>query len=183
MKKIFKLSILIIAWNALISSVSAQETTCFMLDDRGHPLDLSYLCGNSSLDLPAKAVPTTYQNGTYRVPIARRQGGIPVIQVKFNDRYVFEMLLDTGASVTALTKEMAKTLQIKPKGSLAIQTPSDDLIHLPASYVDSITTAGITSKNVLIIVSPSLPMGLLGQNFFGIYDITIKEDAIEFRER
>jgi aspartyl protease family protein len=183
MKKILKLLILSIAWNAMSFNAMAQEATCFMLDDRGRPLDLTYLCENSNFKVRSKVNPTTYQNGVYQVPIARRQSGIPVIQVKFNDRYVFEMLLDTGASVTALTKEMAEKLQIKPEGSLPIQTPSDDLIHLPASYVDSITTAGIVSENVLIIISPSLPMGLLGQNFFGIYDITIKENVIEFRER
>jgi predicted aspartyl protease len=183
MKKIFKLLILSIAWNAISSRVSAQEAPCFMLDDRGHPLDLSHLCEDSTFDFPAKNSLAEDRSGVYIVPISRRQGGIPVIKVKFNDREVFEMLVDTGASITALTKNMAKELQLNPEGKLAIQTPSDDLVYVPSGYVDSISTAGIVSENVLIIVSPSLPMGLLGQNFFGMYDITIKEDVIEFRER
>ena len=73
--------------------------------------------------------------------------------------------------------------KIKPEGSVPIQTPSDELIYLPWSKVRSIKTAGIVSKNTDIIISPSLPLGLLGQNFFGIYDVTIKQDVIEFRER
>jgi aspartyl protease family protein len=183
MKKIFKLLILFIAWSAIPSRVSAQEATCFMLDVRGNPLDLSHLCEDSTFDLPSKNSLANDRSGVYIVPIARREGGIPVIKVKFNDRQIFEMLVDTGASITALTKDMAKELQINPEGKLAIQTPSDELTYVPSSYIDSISTAGIVSENVLIIISPSLPIGLLGQNFFGMYDITIKEDVIEFRER
>ena len=190
MKKIFNLFLLSTALTAIPAVAQAQNgQACFMLDANGNPMDLSHLCQsntnrNSSQSSGINAASkTTYQPGVYTVPIKRRRAGIPVIDVKFNDKYVFEMMLDTGASVTALTKPMARALKIKPEGTVPIQTPSDELIYLPWSKVRSIKTGGIVSKNADIIISPSLPMGLLGQNFFSIYDVTIKEDVIEFRER
>ncbi len=190
MKKILNLLLLSAALTIIPKVTDAQDgQTCFMLDANGKPMDLSYLCQsnsnyNSSRNSNFNSTPkTTYQPGVYTVPIKRRHGGIPVIDVKFNDKYVFEMMLDTGATVTALTKPMAHTLRLKPEGSIPIQTPSDELIYLPWSKVKSITIAGMVSKNADIIISPSLPIGLLGQNFFGIYDVTIKQDVIEFRER
>ena len=191
MKKIVNLMLLSTALAAIPTVSQAQDgQACFMLDANGNPLDLSYLCQpnsnhnssprRSGINTTSK---TTYQPGVYTIPIKRRYGGIPVIDVKFNDKYVFEMMLDTGASITALTKPMAKTLKLKPEGSVPIQTPSDELIYLPWSKVRSIKTGGIVSKNADIIISPSLPIGLLGQNFYSIYDITIKQDVIEFRER
>ncbi len=190
MKKIFNLLLLSMSLTAIPTIAQAQnEEACFMLDANGNPMDLSYICqsnynsGSSRSSGISAASKTTYQPGVYTVPIKRRHGGVPVIDVKFNDKYVFEMMLDTGATVTALTKPMAHTLKIKPEGSVPIQTPSDELIYLPWSKVRSIKTAGIVSKNTDIIISPSLPLGLLGQNFFGIYDVTIKQDVIEFRER
>jgi aspartyl protease family protein len=36
---------------------------------------------------------------------------------------------------------------------------------------------------MVVAISSSLPLGLLGQNFFGHYDVTIKQDVIEFRLR
>jgi predicted aspartyl protease len=174
MQKIFNLLLLSATLTVIPEVAGSQDgQTCFMLDANGKPMDLSHLCQSNSK--------TT--SGVYIVPIKRRHAGIPVIDVKFNDQYVFEMMLDTGATITALTKPMANTLQLKPEGSLPIQTPSDELIYLPLSRVTSIKIAGMVSNNTNIIISPSLPMGLLGQNFFGFYDITIKQDVIEFRAR
>lgn len=180
MQKIFNLLLLSATLTAIPEVARSQDgQVCFMLDANGKPMDLSYLCqSNSQPNSVSKTI-----SGVYIVPIKRRHAGIPVIDVKFNDKYIFEMMLDTGATITALTKPMAHTLQLKPEGNLPIQTPSDELIYLPLSRVTSIKIAGMVSNNTNIIISPSLPIGLLGQNFFGFYDITIKQDVIEFRER
>lgn len=188
MKRIFNLLLLSLAFNSWVAIAQAQNgQSCFMLDANGNPVDLSHLCqsrsATSNYVRSTKPVPEAVsQPGVYTVPIKRRRGGIPVIEVNFNDRYNFEMMLDTGASVTALTRQMAKTLKIKPEGSVQMHTPSDT-IYVPWSTVNSVKTGGIKSKKVAIIVSPALDMGLLGQNFFGIYDVTIREKVIEFRER
>lgn len=42
-----------------------------------------------------------------QVPIKRRQGGIAIVDVTFNRRAPFEMLVDSGASSTVITRQMA----------------------------------------------------------------------------
>ena len=54
---------------------------------------------------------------------------------------------------------------------------------MPAGYVSAVGIGELTKKNIRVITSPSMNMGLLGQSFFGSYDITIKSDVVEFRER
>lgn len=193
MKKIVNLILLSTALVAIPTVSQAQNgQACFMLDANGNPLDLSYLCqSNSNRNSSPRSSgintnsKTTYQPGVYTVPIKRRHAGIPVIEVKFNDKYVFEMMFDTGASMTVLTPQMAKILKVRTLGNVMVQTPSDKKIKLARSVVRSIETAGIVGKNKEIIISPALSIGLLGQNFFGIYDYTVKrnENVIEFRER
>lgn len=156
-------------------TLAQNNSGCYMIDSNGNTLDLSSLCGGSSRpSLPS---------GVYRIPIKRRMGGIPVIDVTFNNNQTFEMLLDTGASGTVLTPQMANTLQLKPEGIAIMNTPSDTGVRVPLSRVNSISVGGATARNLQVIVSPALELGLLGQNFFGNYDVSIKERLIEFRVR
>lgn len=190
MKLTFNFNLLLLSIVVSLSATIAKAQngqSCFMVDAQGNPLDLSYLCQNhsspSNYSRSSELAPkTVFEPGVYTVPIKYRRSGIPVIEVNFNDRYNFDMMLDTGASITAVTRDMAKTLRVKPEGSVRMQTPSDT-IYVPWSRVNSVKTGGIKSNRVEIVVSPTMDMGLLGQNFFGIYDITIREKVIEFRER
>ncbi|MGV2827906.1 retropepsin-like aspartic protease family protein [Myxosarcina sp. GI1(2024)] len=186
MKNISNLLLLSLTLVYFSSEAQAQEQACFMQDANGKPLDLSYLCGNYSPNSPnlgqSRSKPA-YEPGVHTIPIVRRNAGIPVIKVKFNDKYEFEMMLDTGASITVLTEQMAKILGFKSQGSLPIQTPSNELVYFPWGQVRSIATAGAVAENVPVVVSPSMPIGLLGQNFFGNYDLTIEYGAVKLRER
>ncbi|MBE9168876.1 aspartyl protease family protein [Pleurocapsales cyanobacterium LEGE 06147] len=186
MKTFLKLFILSIAINFIPLFAHAQsEQVCFMLDVHGKPMDLSHLCRGSTnnSNMPNRASTQQRTSGVFTAPIKRREFGIPVIDVKFNDRHTFEMLLDTGASFTMLTPGMAKTLAIKQEGIMLVNTPSDRMVEVPTSSVASAAVAGAVSTNMVVAISSSLPLGLLGQNFFGHYDVTIKQDVIEFRLR
>ncbi|GAB4551233.1 MAG: hypothetical protein Tsb0014_45550 [Pleurocapsa sp.] len=187
MKKKLNLILFSIILSAVTVVTKAQNNpVCFMEDENGNPVDISYLCQPSDRNNFENSQPfsnSAYEKGVYTIPIKRRRAGIPVIDVKINERYTFEMMLDTGASLTVLTPVMADTMKIKPEGSLRVQTPSDSFIYMPWSQVKSISTGDVISKEVQVAISPSLDIGLLGQNFFGIYDITIKSNVIEFRER
>lgn len=190
MKKLFSLIIWSVLFNSFATAVQAQDNSaCFMLDANGNPLDLSYLCQNSSpqpnrsaIAIPQKAQ-TIRKSGVHIVPIKSRRAGIPVIDVKFNNRYVFEMMLDTGASGIAITKQMAKTLNVNHHETVRVSTPSSNNVRLSSGYVYSVQVAEITQKNARVITAPTMDIGLLGQSFFGGYDLTIKSDVIEFRER
>lgn len=145
-----------------------------MLDSNGNPVDLNGLCENST---------STTTSGIFRAPIKRRQGGIPIIDVRFNNERTVEMMVDTGASATLLSPEVAQQLGVKQEGTFLANTPSDREVEFPAGRVESITAGGATARDVVVVISPALSMGLLGQNFFSRYDVVIKEDVVEFHDR
>ncbi|MFB2923424.1 tetratricopeptide repeat protein [Aerosakkonema funiforme] len=116
----------------------------------------------------------------FQVKIKRREGGTPIIDVLFNNRHTFEMLLDTGASHTTITPQMAATLNVVTVGIERAVIANGQLIESLMGNVGSIDVGGIVVHNLLIAIG-AIP--LLGQNFFGNYDLTIKQDVVEFRVR
>ena len=79
----------------LPSGAKADSGICYMVTSSGQTISLGKLCG------------ATQNDGVFRVPIKRRSGKTPVIDVTFNGNQVFEMILDTGASGTLITQQMA----------------------------------------------------------------------------
>ena len=186
MNKIFNFLIFCTIVNTIPTIASAQnQQGCFMVDSQGNPLDLSHLCGGSNTNSNGsnRAYTSGGRSGRFIAKIKRRESGIPVIDVKFNDKYTFEMMLDTGASLTVLTPKMANALKFRADGIIYVATPSDRQVEVLTGLLSSASVGGATSKNIRVAISSFLDMGLLGQNFFSEYDITIKEDTIEFRKR
>lgn len=168
-----RLLILSIAIAGLIfpNAISQAQTdsACFMQDANGNVLDLSQLCGG---DTPS----------VFQVRIKRRDARIPVIDVKFNGNQTFEMLFDTGASGIAITAQMARALSIKPDATAIMETAAGK-IQVPLGNVNSVEVGGLRVNNPQVSINENLDMGLLGHGFFGDYDVTIKENAIEFKHR
>ncbi|NEO32483.1 MAG: aspartyl protease [Symploca sp. SIO3C6] len=140
-----------------------------MTDDYGQVIDLGNLCGGNS-------------SGVLQTKIVRRDANIPVVEVTFNGTRTFEMLLDTGASGTAITPQMAKALGVLPEGTVLVDTAAGR-IRVFRGRVNSIATGGIVANNLFVTIHPSLPIGLLGQDLFGNYDVTIRKDVVEFAPR
>lgn len=104
----------------LPAAASTQEASaCFMIDGNGNVIELGNLCGNATRNTPR----------VLQVPIKRREGGTPVIDVTFNGRQTFEMLFDTGASHTAITPQMAKALGVVQDGAALFETAGGRLKH------------------------------------------------------
>lgn len=169
-------------------AIAQNRPECFMLDANGNPIDLKHLCGsspnNANTSIMRSRTSTNQNNADFFVvPIKRRVNGTPVVDVQFNDKYTFEMLFDTGATMTVITPAMAETLKLKPTGSLPFKTASNNLIYFQTGHVSSASAGDLVSDNMIIAVAPTLEIGLLGQNFYGMYDITIKYGLIEFRKR
>lgn len=163
--------------------VIAQELPgCFLKNKAGNYVRLNNICifPDSTFDPTATASATP---GVYSAQIIRRQGGIPVIEVIFNQNQTFEMLVDTGASGTAITPVMAELLGVIPTAKATADTPSQKNAEFDIGLVESVRVGGATMSNLPVAIAPALGLGLLGQDFFGRYDVTIKEDVIEFRER
>ena len=93
------------------------------------------------------------------------------------------MLVDTGATWTVITTPMAKALKVRPRQKLTFQTPSNSSVEFDVAQVASVETGGVISEDLDIAIAPTLDIGLLGQNFYQMYDITIKYNVVEFRSR
>ncbi|MBE9178870.1 retroviral-like aspartic protease family protein [Oculatella sp. LEGE 06141] len=123
-------------------------------------------------------------NLVYVAPIVRRAGGTPVIRVTFNGSQPFDMIVDSGASGTLITQRMASALGVVPVAEATMDTASAKDVTFPLGYVNSIEVNGAIAQNVLVaIAGADMQTGLLGHNFFGHYDVTIRKDTVEFRER
>lgn len=118
----------------------------------------------------------------FSVPIKRRIGGTPIIEVTFNGSQQFEMIVDTGASGTVITQQMASSLGVVSVGKAKANTASSKAVEFSIGYVDTIEAGGVSVNKVAVAIAGSdLETGLLGHDFFGNYDLTIKRDVVEFR--
>lgn len=137
----------------------------------------------SATDSVAVQVPPRQK--VFQALIKSRNGGTPVVDVNFNGVGRFEMIVDTGASGTVITQQMASALGVVPVGKAKANTASQRNVEFEIGYVNSIEVGGAIVKNVPVAIAPSsdLEIGLLGQDFFSNYDVTIKRDVVEFHTR
>lgn len=133
---------------------------------------------------PKPIGPAIVNKPFFTVPIKRRQGDtIPVVDVTFDGKKKYEMFLDTGASKTLITRQMAYDLKVKPVGMANVKT-ANGVAGIYFGFVNSIQLGGNLVKDVLVgIGQPDLDIGLLGHDFYEGYDITIKKDVVEFRRQ
>lgn len=179
---VWSTAIATIAWliPALTSQLAAsvQNEPCYMVNSAGRRINLGKLCGTGN------AMPNSSSTkGLYSVPIKRRDGGTPVIDVTFNGNQKFEMLLDTGASGTLITRSMARALQIPIVGTGRFTMADGRTIVMPLGRLNSISIEGARVNNVNVAIASDASDGLLGHDFLGNYDIKIKRDVIEFYPR
>lgn len=168
--------------SGLFSSTTAQEYPgCFIEERSGDVVNLTQsVCNLLPTATSTSANPSTA--GVFQVPIKRREGGIPVIDVSFNGK-TFEMLLDTGATGVVITRSMAEALDVEPYGLVPVSTASDRITNQEIGRVNSVDVGGLQATDVEVAISPVLEIGLLGQSIFGQYDITIRQDVVELRAR
>jgi aspartyl protease family protein len=143
---------------------------------------LEQLSRNSILS-PIKAYKASPQG---QLAIKRREHGVPVVDVLFNQRKSFEMLVDSGASMTVITRPMASALGITAAhiiDSITVKTANGQT-NMPIVYLSSVSVAGLTTKQVPVaIAGPDMEIGLLGQDFLQRYDVNLRSNHIEFRDR
>jgi predicted aspartyl protease len=156
--------------------VTLAESECFMQGADGQQIDLSRLCGDS----PRKKSPVRQ---VYQLKIQRRVNGVPTVIVVFNSHHQYEMLFDTGASSIVLTDEMAKTMRVKKEREVVANT-AGGTVSVYLGRVASVKVGDLSLSNTIVGISPQMEgLGLLGQSFFGSYDVTIKKDVIELHYR
>ncbi len=163
-------------------AIAQERAGCFLKTKSGRYINLNSICIFPEPTLERTAI-SSGTPGVYQAKIVRRNQGIPVIEVVFNENQSFEMMVDTGASATVITPVMAEMLGVIPTGRGLADTPSQKNAEFEIGLVRSVDISGARSLNLPVAIAPALDMGLLGQDFFSQYDVTIKEDVIEFRER
>ncbi len=145
---------------------------CFMEDSQGRKINLGSLCGV-----------TPVNPGFFRIPIKKRRGRTPVIDVTFNGEKTFEMILDTGASSTLITQEMAASLRLKMTDAINARIADGTNVQFYTGRVNTVSVGGVIVKNLDVAVAPRADIGLLGHDFFNHYDIKILEKDVEFYKR
>ncbi|MGI0494744.1 retropepsin-like aspartic protease family protein [Alkalinema pantanalense CENA528] len=158
-----------------LQSTAIAQNTCYMVTASGQRVSLGSLCGEE----PPEKAGKTPKDGIYRVKIKRRLASTPVIDVMFNGK-PFEMILDTGASSTLITRDMANALRLKPIGFRKVIIADGSVVQFPVSSIGSVSTGGLTTKNLEVTIADKADVGLLGHDFFGRYDVKIKRNSIEF---
>jgi predicted aspartyl protease len=156
---------------------TAQETTCFMVTASGQRLSLGKLCGETAPDSADSK--SSKSDGVFRTRIKKRLASTPVIDVTFNGR-TFEMILDTGASSTLITRDMANALRLKPIGYREVIIADGSTVRMPVSSVQLVSTGGAQIKNLQVTIADKADVGLLGHDFFGRFDVKIKRNVVEF---
>ncbi len=101
-----------------------------------------------------------------------------------NNRVMATFLVDTGATYTVITPQLAQKLGVQVTAStprMAIITANGQ-ISAPIVTLPSLAIGGLEVQNVQAIVQPlgndALLAGLLGMNFFRNVDLTVKQNKL-----
>ena len=110
------------------------------------------------------------------IPLFRAHGGWAA-DVLLNDERRAKFLIDTGASISVLSPELAKLLRIEPDAgapTLKLHTLAGT-ISAPLATIPSVTVGGFEAtavKAVIFNVGPGLD-GILGNTFLDRYQVTV----------
>lgn len=115
---------------------------------------------------------------TLRIPIKDFSGGSPVLEVTFNGFCPCNMILDTGASMTMITQQIAQLLRIVPVGNRWFRLADGRAMQAPVGFVQSVAVDQARADNLEVAITAT-DMGLLGQNFLWRYDVRILSREVE----
>lgn len=178
MKTLKKIGVAAISGIMLLTFPSVAKANdpggCFMVTSSGKTVSLGTLCSMKQ---------TTSTPSFFRVPIKRRSGKTPIIDVTFNGSQTFEMVFDTGATGILITQRMAEEMQFKASGKTKARIADGSIVEFQTGRVLTVDVGGAVVNNARVAVAPGAKIGLLGHGFFEKYDIKITENQIEFYPR
>lgn len=133
------------------------------------------------------ACPSAFGNGTTRIKYAKNTGGI-ILPVKVNG-VVGRMVIDTGASRTALTKAFAARANIEPASDDgALVHTANGSVWAMGGRAKKISLGSATTGNVPVFIQmegqkgfgPEID-GLLGLSFLGNFKFTLNNGVLELQ--
>lgn len=117
-----------------------------------------------------------------RVPIKyfTSNRGSAVVEVVFNHKYIFDLIVDTGATMTLLTERMRRAMGLNTIDRRWCGVADGRYVELDVCHLDSLTIqkATINYLNVFIAPRENRDEGLLGQDFLRNYEVRILKDEI-----
>jgi len=167
---------------------SQESSDCFMINSRGQRINLNSLCNSSSSSpqtgsasqAATQSPPTKIEaNGTLKIKIKRRIKGIPILDVVFNGNRTYEMMLDTGASRTLITSEMAQSLNVVPYNYANFTIADGSTVRFSIGEVKSVEVGSLKKQLMPVAIAIKSDIGLLGNDFFEQFDIKIGRNEIE----
>jgi clan AA aspartic protease (TIGR02281 family) len=128
----------------------------------------------------ADLAPTPQPTPVSRAIVPYRQNhSIMTVSVTLNQRLERMFAIDTGASYTIISHDVAEALQLQPNPDLApltLQTANGQ-IQAPLVNIDTLTIGHFTSHNVIAAIhdiqNGSTLSGLLGLNFLNRFTMTV----------
>lgn len=134
----------------------------------------------SSINLSA-AVPPIQQPGKALVPF-KRAGTVVIVEAILNNKEAVNVVVDTGASMTMLTRATAAKLGLdvtKPVAMMKFHT-ANGMIEAPVLNLASLTVGGLRLDSLQVVIhdwSPHTEVhGLLGLNYLRHFKMDIDTD-------
>lgn len=188
---VITIGIFTVSWASDSHIAIAQDSSdCFMIDARGRRIDLSKLCGSNdnNISKPITQPPQASEvrsdpNGTIKIRIKRFRNKIPTVDVVFNGNRTYEMIFDTGASHTLITSEMSKSLSVVSYNYADFNVADGSNVRFPVGEVKSIEIGSFKIQVMPVVIAEKADIGLLGNDFFGQFDIKIGRSEIELSPR
>ena len=186
---ILAIGIFAVNWASDSPNAIAQDSSdCFMINSSGRRIDLSKLCGSSDAIKPITQPPQASEfksdsNGTIKIRIKRFRNKIPTVDVVFNGNRTYEMIFDTGASHTLITAEMAKSLSVVSYNYADFNIADGSNVRFSVGEVKSIEIGSHKMQVMPVVIAEKADIGLLGNDFFGQFDVKIGRSEIELTPR
>lgn len=117
------------------------------------------------------------------IPILERAGGTPVVSVELTGNsgaQTFPMLFDTGANITLITPAMANQVGVLVVNEITVTVADGRQVQMPVGYVDTLTVGELVLRDILVGIGGDV--GLLGQDVYGDYGISVGGNRISLYE-
>lgn len=119
------------------------------------------------------AAPPPDWNGTFQIPFLS-DGGVMMVSARVNNQAAASFVFDTGASITAISTELAY------RANVAIDRSQSGTVHTAngptrcyVGVIESLLVGDLEVRNLPVVVVENCRENLLGQNLLANFTVTV----------